>query len=256
MTKKTLSLTEAVYQVLAEEADFRKSAIPTGIIEFDKRFFGFRTGELITIASKFKQSHELLLPYLVNKLALVQKNQMSVFLLDSSTRYLVDRVLRTSCDLSLDKIGMAPDSLEKVDQALDMSAVHIHETPRLNLDQLESEVAKEKPRFIVVSGTDRFVRNSDAYDEKSLVELSKSLKDLAVKHNCTVVIDAMLPLYKSNGDPLDSTDVADLPYNGALATYADLVFDIEPPTDLEAREYDLNIIGSRHGFFISTQVTI
>lgn len=242
-------LVHVIHDLLEKHDSFSNNFIETGIEDIDCRGFGFRQGELVTVTSRFKMPFELLLPFFVNKIGVGQQVRTSVFLLDSTERCFINRLLKTSCNLTLEMLS-SDDVCKKVaNEVVGSAPILIHETPRLNLDDLEQKLMGDSSEVVFISGADRFIRNVRAYDEDSLVELSKALKDLALKHHCVIVFDAAMPIRNSIGEDLVSPRAIDLPFSGSVAAFSDIVLHIEPPENLLEGLHEVTMIENIHGYF-------
>lgn len=254
MIEQSETIVNSIRKVVFQETGFRETSIKIGIPAFDERFHGVRRGQLVLVASKFKCSLDLFWPKLIRNIGVDFGCPTQVFLLDSSTRYLVKR-FQSGYGLSIDKLEPEPESMQPVIDRVGDAPIFVYETPRLTLTELQEYLERDKPHVVMVSGADKLVRNENGYDEKSVVEFSKSLKDLAEKHNCVIIIDALFPITVRQGKQKLSWDVRELPFNGAIANDADQVLCIvspEPTVD----NYHVTILKSVHGFCLNVEATL
>jgi len=241
MIEPSEPIVAAIERTLFGQAGFKDSSIPLGIPEFDQKYYGIRRADLVVAASGSAQCNDHFLHKLIKSIGVGFGRKMSVFLLDTSTRCFVQNALCASFGTSIEHLVAAPEEREAVVRYFGKSHISVAESPRLSLSDLEEYLEQDKPEVVLISGTEKLIRNVNAYDEKLVVDLSRALKDLAEKYSCAIVIDAKLPNQNGAGD------VSDLPCNGAIAIDADLVLSIEQP-ETTKDSYRLAVIKSVHGY--------
>lgn len=244
MTEPAESIFNVIRWTVFKETGFQESSLKIGVPDFDKLCHGVRRGDFLIFASDSKDSQEKIILHLVKRFGIGLRCRTLVLLMDSSLRYFSQRVLKSCCDLSIQELDPEIESMQPVADVINDAPVYVSESTRLTLAELEEHIESVRPEIVLISGADKLIRNENAYDEKSMVELSRALKDLAQKYSCAVVLDVMLPFLTS---PCDQIDAIKLPFNGAIASEADLVLEV----GLEESSTDkclLNVIKSVHGY--------
>lgn len=238
-----ITMKEAVFQVLDQmnenqKGDKELSGVPTGFAYLDKRTGGLQEGNLIVVAGESSQGKtSLALSIAYN--AIRQGKSGAYYSMEMSSRELVSRIMA----MNIERDSIKPSTLlyKKLDEE-QYSAVmnkvsevcqyklYFDERTESSLEKILRSIsimkAKYKIDFAVVDYLQIMTAPSKGRTkEEQLAEITRKLKNIAIKEKIPIILLSQLARDRSNPEPTNSR----LRGSGQIEEAADIVLLVYRP---------------------------
>ncbi len=255
------SVTAMIEEVYSKGSDI--TGLDTGFIDLNKKLGGFHKSDLILIAARPGMGKTAFALNLVANVAIRSKSSVAVFSLEMSKEQLVQRLLSSQSNVTLDNINkgnIADDEWKKLTDAmtvLSSSHIFIDDTPGIKVSEIRSKCRKlkmEKGLDMIMIDYLQLMEADGRADnrQQEVSKISRSLKILAKEMNCPVIALSQLSRNTESGKD-HMPKLSDLRDSGAIEQDADIVMFIyrdEYYTKMETKKKDLAeiiIAKNRHG---------
>lgn len=230
-------LSDTMQRVATMEIRFWESVIPTGLSGIDQRTGGFRSADLVILASEQPWLHASLTQVFVESVAVKQRLPVVVIRLGHDLRNYCEQAFKAKESVQWawgTKLGENKEPDWPKLTALTEAPIYITQPlPGADIDYLFQEVEKFAESIgqlglIVIEGIERLniwakATSSITNPGERWASVSANLKQLATYLKCPLVVDVRIDNQRPDDGHLTNPGLSDLPYEGALANCADLV---------------------------------
>ncbi len=230
-------LSDTMQRVATMEIRFWESVIPTGLSGIDRKIGGFRSADLVILASEQSWMHASLTQVFVESVAVKQRLPVVVIRLGHDLRNYCEQVFKAKGAMQWawgTKLGENKEPDWSRLTALTEARIYITQPlPGADIDYLFQEVEKLAESIgqlglIVIEGIERLniwakATSSITNPGERWASVSANLKQLAAYLKCPLVVDVRIDNQRPDDGHLTNPGLSDLPYEGALANCADLV---------------------------------
>lgn len=254
------SLGDALKMSTSRERRFWADVRKTGYQQLDEGIGGLRPNELYIFASQ----HDWLLPglflQLIENVAIREGRPVLHIRIGADLRSLVGSWLkRTGSDPAWCKDRHNLDEINQELVAEHINApIYVFDAHGYSCEKIMAAIEScaksiKAIGLIVIDGIDRldiWTRISGNSIAERWASVSSELKNLALTHQCPVVVDSRIKRIEPDGTVIELPGIGDLPHGSAIATSADYVFVLEAVAGVFGGEpSDLYPVYSRTGLF-------
>ena len=182
-----------------------KNYIPSGYKSIDRLTSGWRTSDLIIIAARPNIGKTAFALTMARNMAVDNNIPVAIFSVERSSRHLGRRMIKSETGLSVEKIT-GREELEKHEwehldiklKQLSQAPIYIDDSITLSIDEFRSKairlVSKAGVKLIIIDYLQLMTGPPDlkVMREQEYSSILKSLKEIAVGLNITIIVEALL----------------------------------------------------------------
>ena len=204
-TKRYISSCQNKDYILSCQNKATKNYIPSGYKSIDRLTSGWRTSDLIIIAAQPYIGKTAFALTMARNMAVDNNIPVAIFSVDTSSRHLVRRMIKSETGLSVEKIT-GREELEKHEwehldiklKQLSHAPIYIDDSITLSIDEFRSKairlVSKSGIKVIIIDYLQLMTGPPDlkGMSEQEYSSILKSLKEIAVVLNITIIVVSFL----------------------------------------------------------------